>query len=225
MSDVGDHTGGWVDERKTKNRDASRLCPRHGSRHRWCGRFQSASLSTKHPRQSAGGIKVPQVTLGRTGARVSQLGLGGAHFQRKHVNAEHVRQVLDRALELDVNYLDVAPNYGNPEIGFSEEKMGPAIKDIRDKVFLVTKTEEPTYEGTWKLLRQSMKRLQTDHFDLVHLHNLGHEPRFPDMELVFSDKGALAPARGQGKRRGAVYWRQRASAPFAFSCGAGHRRD
>ena len=74
-----------------------------------------------------------------------------------------------------MNYLDTAPNYGNAETGFAEEKMGPGIRELRDKFFLVTKTEETTYEGTWKLLKQSMKRLQTDRIDLVHLHNFGDE--------------------------------------------------
>ena len=148
-------------------------------------------------------VQVPQEVLGRTGVKVSRLGLGCAWFQRKHVGPEDVRKVLSRALELGVNYLDVAPNYGNAETGFSEEKMGPTIKDIRDRVFLVTKTEEPTYEGTWTLLRQSMKRLQTDHFDLVHLHNFGHEPRFPDIEFALSSKGALG-ALQEAKKKGIV---------------------
>jgi aryl-alcohol dehydrogenase-like predicted oxidoreductase len=148
-------------------------------------------------------LQVPQTVLGRTGVKVSRLGLGCSWFQREHVGPEDVRRVLTRALELDVNYLDVAPNYGNPEIGFSEEKMGPTIKDIRSQVFLVTKTEEPTYEGTWRLLRQSMKRLQTDYFDLVHLHNFGHAPRFPDIELALGDRGALGALR-EAKKKGVV---------------------
>jgi aryl-alcohol dehydrogenase-like predicted oxidoreductase len=147
--------------------------------------------------------KVPTATLGRTRAEVSRLAIGCAWFQRKHVGSDDVRKVLHRALDLGVTYLDVAPNYGNAEIGFSEEKMGPTIKDIRDKVFLVTKTEEPTYEGTWKLLRQSMKRLQTDHFDLVHIHNFGHEPRFPDLKLALGDKGVLGALR-EAKKKGVV---------------------
>ncbi len=148
-------------------------------------------------------LKVPQVVLGRTGAKVSRLGIGCAWFQRKRVGPEDVRKVLHHALDLDVNYLDVAPNYGNEETGFSEVKMGPTIKEIRDKVFLVTKVEEPTYEGTWKLLRQSMKRLKTDHFDLVHIHNFGHEPRFPDLKLTLSDKGTLGALR-EAKKKGVI---------------------
>jgi aryl-alcohol dehydrogenase-like predicted oxidoreductase len=117
-------------------------------------------------------LKVPDSVLGRTGARVSRLGIGCAYFQRKHVTADDVRAALHRALELGINYLDTAPTYGNAETGFAEEKMGPAISEIRDKVFLVTKTEEPSYDGTWKLIKQSLKRMRTDRLDLIHLHNL-----------------------------------------------------
>ena len=81
--------------------------------------------------------------------------------------------------------------------------MGPAIAEIRDKVFLVTKTEEPTYEGTWKLLRQSLKRMRTDRLDLVHLHNFGDEKLWGDPKLVFGDNGAVAALR-EAKRQGVV---------------------
>jgi aryl-alcohol dehydrogenase-like predicted oxidoreductase len=136
-------------------------------------------------------VTVPKSTLGRTGEDVSKLGIGCVPFKRPHVSPDDVGRTLRRALELGVNYVDVAPNYGNEKDGFSETKMGPTIKEIRDRVFLVTKTEEQTYEGTWNLLRQSMRRLQTDYFDLVHLHNFGNEERFPDLDLLFSKEGAL----------------------------------
>lgn len=144
---------------------------------------------------------MPTALLGRTGERVSRLGVGCAQFQLEDCGVEEVRAVLHRALELGINYLDVAPNYGNSRTGYSEEKMGPTIPEIRDRVFLATKTEEPTYEGTWSLLRRSLKRLRTDRIDLVHLHNLGLEPRFPELKEVFSDRGALGAlleARKQG---------------------------
>jgi aryl-alcohol dehydrogenase-like predicted oxidoreductase len=147
--------------------------------------------------------KVPDAVLGRTGARVSRLGIGCAYFQRKHITPDDVSATLHRALDLGVNYLDTAPVYGNTSTGFAEEKMGPAIKEIRDKVFLVTKTEEPTYDGTWKLLKQSMNRMQTDRIDLVHLHNFGDEKLWGDPKLVFGDHGAVGALR-EAKRQGVV---------------------
>ncbi len=160
----------------------------------------SAAVAGEDPPASA---KVPDIALGHTGARVSRLGIGCAYFQRKQVTPDDVRATLHRALELGVNYLDTAPTYGNAETGFAEEKMGPAIAEIRDKVFLVTKTEEPTYEGTWKLLRQSLKRMRTDRVDLVHLHNFGDEKLWGDRKLVFGDNGAMAALR-EAKRQGVV---------------------
>jgi len=148
-------------------------------------------------------LKVPDAVLGRTGARVSRLGIGCAYFQRKQVTPDDVRGTLHRALELGINYLDTAPTYGNAETGFAEEKMGPAIAEIRDKVFLVTKTEEPSYDGTWKLLRQSLKRMRTDRIDLVHLHNFGDENVWGDHKLVFGKSGAMGALR-EAKSQGVV---------------------
>jgi aryl-alcohol dehydrogenase-like predicted oxidoreductase len=167
------------------------------------GTAASSSLAVGQQAGGAGATQVPRQVLGRTGVQVSRLGIGCAPFQRQELGVDEVAEVLHRGLQLGVNYLDVAPNYGNDQTGFSEVKMGPTIKEIRDRVFLVTKTEEPTYEGTWKLLRQSMKRLQTDHFDLVHLHNVGHEPRFPDLPFALGDKGALGALR-EAQRQGVV---------------------
>jgi uncharacterized protein len=148
-------------------------------------------------------LTVPDAVLGRAGARVSRLGIGYAYFQRKPVTPDDVRATLHRVLELGINYLDTAPVYGNSETGFAEEKMGPAIAEIRDKVFLVTKTEEPTSEGTWKLLKQSLKRMRTDRLDLVHLHNFGDEKLWGDHKLVFGDRGAMGALR-EAKRQGVV---------------------
>jgi aryl-alcohol dehydrogenase-like predicted oxidoreductase len=153
--------------------------------------------------ESPSAAQVPQAVLGRTGAKVSRLGIGCAYFQRKRVTPDDVTRTLHRALELGVNYLDTAPNYGNDETGFAEEKMGPAIRELRDKFFLVTKTEENTYEGTWRLLRQSMKRLQTDRIDLVHLHNFGDGDQWGDRKLVFGDRGAMGALR-EAKQHGVV---------------------
>lgn len=144
---------------------------------------------------------IPTTTLGRTGETVSIMGIGCAPFQAEHITPEHVREVFDRCRELGINYLDVAPNYGNADRGFSEEKMGPALQGIREDFFLVTKTEEPTRGGTWRLLEQSMNRMQTDYLDLVHIHNFGWEDRFPDVQKVLGKDGtleALQEAQEQG---------------------------
>ena len=145
------------------------------------------------------GPKMPQGVLGRTGEKVSRLGIGCAQMgDYDDITVAVVGDILHRALELGVNYIDTAPNYQK-----AEEKMGPTIKEIRDKIFLVTKTEQSSYEGTWRSLRQSLKRLQTDHLDLVHLHSIGSEELFPDLNFALTDKGALGALR-EAKKQGVV---------------------
>lgn len=143
------------------------------------------------PAENVPASSIPSAILGRTGEEVSILGIGCAPFQANHITPEHVREVFNRCLELGINYLDVAPNYGNADRGFSEEKMGPALQGIRERFFLVTKTEEETRDGTWRLLEQSLNRMQTDYLDLVHIHNFGWEDRFPDVQQTLGKDGAL----------------------------------
>ncbi len=152
--------------------------------------------------QASPEIKVPTSVLGRTGVEVSRLGIGCAHFQRPQVTPDDVHAAMHRGLECGVTYFDTAPNYGRGE-HFAEVKMGPTVKEIRDRIFLVSKTEDPTYEGTWDLMRQSMDRLQTDHLDMVHVHNFGLESRFEDLDFVFSDKGTLGALR-EAKKQGVI---------------------
>lgn len=155
---------------------------------------------------------IPYSTLGRTGVRVSRLGVGCGHFRYPHVTAEVAGEILHRAVERSVNYIDTAPNYGD-----AEKKMGPAIKEIRDKIFLVTKTEEPSYEGTWRSLRRSLKLLQTDHLDLVHIHSVGNEERFPDLAPVLGDKGALGALR-EAKKQGVIRYIGASAHKFPSRC-------
>ena len=147
------------------------------------------------------GKTMPMSTLGRTGEKVSMIGIGCGHWGHENVSVEDVGSLFDRALEAGINYFDTAPNYAD---GISEKRLGEAMKGRRDKVFLVSKTESATYEGTWELLEQSLDNLQTDYLDLLHLHNIGREERFPNLDEAFGKKGAmgaLREARKKGKIR------------------------
>lgn len=139
-------------------------------------------------------------TLGRTGAQVSKIGIGTGPFGRNFMTPADVDAVVARAIDEGINYFDVAPNYSKGE---SERRMGSALQGKREKAFLVSKTEDPSYEGTWRLLRQSLEHMRTDYLDLVHIHNFGHERRFPDIDFVFSDQGAMAALR-EAKQKGMV---------------------
>jgi len=146
---------------------------------------------------------VPRRILGKTGEKVSLMGIGCFPFSKTEVTIDDIHTIVNRALELGVNYLDTAPNYGRSEETSSERKMGPTIRTIRDRVFLATKTDSHSYDGTWRLLEQSLKRLQTDHLDLVHLHNIGSEQAFPDLGAVFNRKGAMGALR-EAKEQGVI---------------------
>ena len=119
--------------------------------------------------------------LGRTGLRVSAIGLGtmvhAGHFGP--MRDEESRAAIDAALDLGVNFIDTSDAYG---AGYSETLLGHALKGRRDKVILATKGGNimvgpnrgkrdfsPAYIG--RVLEESLKRLQTDYVDLYQLHN------------------------------------------------------
>lgn len=111
--------------------------------------------------------------LGRTGFKVSRLGLGGAPLGGDfgETSDEIALNVIQTALDLGINFIDTAPLYGKGE---SERRIGNALKGKRDQVILATKAvmrgEPYTYENTIKSVEESLKRLQTDRIDLIQLH-------------------------------------------------------
>lgn len=116
-------------------------------------------------------------TLGRTGFKVSKLGLGGAPLggdfghPTDQVTDQVVFNVIDAALDLGINFIDTAPLYG---LGESERRIGEALKGKRDRVILATKAvvrgEAYSYENTMKCVENSLRRLQTDYIDVIQLH-------------------------------------------------------
>lgn len=119
--------------------------------------------------------------LGKTGVELSIVGFGGiiaAKEEQKDANAYAAE-----AIEAGVNYFDVAPTYFD-----AEDKLGIALRGKRDKVFLACKTEDRTREGAEKLLHQSLKKLETDYFDLYQLHAV---TTIEDVEKIFGINGAM----------------------------------
>jgi predicted aldo/keto reductase-like oxidoreductase len=135
--------------------------------------------------------------LGRTGARVSIVGLGGYHLGIP-AEAEAIRMVR-RALDHGLNFLDNCWDYNGGE---SEARMGKALRDgYREKAFLMTKLDGRTAESATGQLEQSLKRLQTERIDLVQIHEV---IRDDDPERCFAKGGtieALVAARKAGKLR------------------------
>ncbi|AIY87022.1 MULTISPECIES: aldo/keto reductase [unclassified Thermotoga] len=119
--------------------------------------------------------------LGKTGENLSVVGFGGIVVMNESVDS--AKKVVARAIERGINYFDVAPSYGD-----AEEKLGPALKPYRDQVFLACKTMERTKEGVWRELKESLKRLRTDHLDLYQFHAV---TTLNEVEAIFSPNGAI----------------------------------
>jgi aryl-alcohol dehydrogenase-like predicted oxidoreductase len=146
---------------------------------------------------SAAGL--PRRPLGKIGFQASILGIGAQRIADRPMEQSAVDRLIAEALDNGLNYIDTARGYGD-----SEQLLGPALKGKRDKLFLVTKTREATRSGAMKELEQSLRNLQTDHVDCVHIHNVSRDDRFPDLDAALSEDGvlgALIEAKKQGKTR------------------------
>ncbi len=131
--------------------------------------------------------------LGRTGLLVSVVGFGGIPIIA--LSREQAEHVVRYAYERGINYFDTARAYGD-----SEEKMGAALKDVRDEVILATKTHQRTKEDAARAgLKQSLKNLRTDHIDLVQLHGVDSEETLKKATGPEGSLMALKEAKAQGK--------------------------
>ncbi|HZU41026.1 MAG TPA: aldo/keto reductase, partial [Terriglobales bacterium] len=108
-------------------------------------------------------------TLGRTGEKVSAIGMGGFHIG--HVKDERSSMKLVRAaIDRGITFMDNSWDYND---GRSEEWMGKALRDgYRQKVFLMTKFDGRTKQSAAQQIEESLKRLQTDHLDLIQVHEV-----------------------------------------------------
>jgi len=139
--------------------------------------------------------KMPHRTLGRTGASVSILALGcGSRFLS--YPADQASAVLEKALALGINYFDTAIDYGNGE---SETRVGRVLATRRQDVFLATKvpTRARTRDAALREVEASLKRLQTDHVNLLHMHSLGRDEDLAKMEAADGALKALYELREQ----------------------------
>jgi aryl-alcohol dehydrogenase-like predicted oxidoreductase len=142
---------------------------------------------------------IPYRTLGRTGERVSAIGLGGWHLGLERVDEQLSFRIIRTAIDRGINFLDNCWDYNG---GASETRMGKALRDgYRDKVFLMTKIDGRSYSEAMRQLDQSLERLQTDCIDLVQHHEV---LRYDDPHRIFDDEGAnraLVDGKKAGKLR------------------------
>ena len=131
---------------------------------------------------------IPYRTLGRTGEKVSLVGVGGAHLGWMHDEQEAIR-IVRTALDSGINFMDNSWDYSD---GKSEERMGKALRDgYREKAFLMTKIDGRTRQSAAQQLDESLRRLQTDHLDLLQFHEI---IRMTDADRIFAPGGALEAA-------------------------------
>ena len=135
--------------------------------------------------------------LGRTGEKVSLVGVGGAHLSM--TSEDEALRIVRSALDRGINFLDNCWDYGD---GKSEERMGKALRDgYRDKAFLMTKIDGRDRATAARQIDESLTRLGTDHLDLLQHHEI---LRTSDADRVFAPGGsmeAVLAARKAGKVR------------------------
>src|SRR6202140_3556625 len=135
--------------------------------------------------------------LGRTGEQVSVIGLGGHHIGRQKDEKDSI-QIIRTAIDAGINFMDNCWDYHD---GVSEIRMGKALRDgYRQKAFLMTKFDGRTKEATAKQIDESLKRLQTDHIDLMQYHE---NIRMEDPDRFFAQGGALE-ALMEAKKAGKI---------------------
>ena len=136
--------------------------------------------------QSVGAAsKIPTRTLGRTGLTVSVLAFGSGSRFMMYEQEDKALEALNKALDLGITYVDTAHNYGG---GKSEERIGKVMAHRRKEVVLATKIAARKGDEAMRLIELSLKRLQTDHVDVLHIHSL---TSMEDLAAIEAPDGVL----------------------------------
>jgi len=169
--------------------------------------FAAASMMTAGLGRKASGAEtgaetkngVPYRILGRSGERVSMVGIGGYHLGKPDQTTDESIRIVRTALDEGINFLDNCWDYNGGE---SEIRMGKALRDgYRQKAFLMTKIDGRDKSTAAAQINESLKRLQTDHVDILQFHEV---IRDSDPDRIFAAGGAIEAvleARKAGKTR------------------------
>jgi len=130
---------------------------------------------------------MPTRNLGKTGYKVGIFSLGGQASLEKPHNFDVAVPIVERALDLGVNYIDTSSIYGGPE-RWSEQCVGTVMARRRNEAFLATKTKERTRDGSMRMIEKSLELLKTDHVDLWQLHDVGIAK---NIDEIFGKGGAF----------------------------------
>jgi aryl-alcohol dehydrogenase-like predicted oxidoreductase len=126
---------------------------------------------------------IPRRTLGRTGVDVTILGLGGEGILRTYGEEDGAYRLINRALDLGINYCESARAYSG-----SESYYGLALRERRKDVFLTSKSHARTRQGALTHLHETLTAMKTDHLDLWQVHDVRTEG---DVEEIFRGGGAI----------------------------------
>ena len=151
----------------------------------------AASLLSALPNLASGAETdaVPRRQLGSTGEKVSCVGLGGYHIGKQGLEEPEGIRIIRTALDNGLNFLDNCWDYNDGE---SEVRMGKALQDgYRQKAFLMTKIDGRDQKTAAQQIEQSLKRLQTDHIDLLQFHEV---IRMNDPDRIFAKGGGMEAA-------------------------------
>jgi uncharacterized protein len=131
--------------------------------------------------------KLPQRVLGRTGVNVPIIAFGCGSRFLMYENEDEALRALNHVIDSGIAYLDTAMDYGK---GVSETRVGMVMKTRRKEVWLATKVPPParTRDEALREVEKSLKRLQTDRVDLLHLHSLTNDE---DLQKIEAKDGAI----------------------------------
>lgn len=135
---------------------------------------------------------MPTRTLGKTGATVSCVAFGCGSRFLSYKEEDKALEAVNKAIDMGITYLDTAFGYGN---GVSETRVGKVMKTRRKEVWLATKINKRGYDESMATIEGSLKRLQTDQVDLIHVHALG------DMDDLKAAENGLIKALYKAKEQ------------------------
>jgi len=138
--------------------------------------------------------KLPTRALGKTGIQASILGFGSGSRFLMYEAEDKALEALSHALELGITYIDTAHSYGN---GKSEERIGRLMSERRQQITLATKLSARTADDARRQIELSLKRLRTDHLDVLHIHALSGPEDLATIEKRDGILKAMYEARDQ----------------------------
>ena len=149
------------------------------------GDLELRKLKDEHPYNPRTHLSMPTNAFGKTGFKVGILSLGGQATLEQKGKEVQSEKMIHRAIDLGVNYIDTAAAYGG---GVSQLNIGRVLKTRRKEVWISTKTHDRSYDGSMRLLEESLTNLQTDHLDMWQLHNIQRQDQ---VDQIFAEDGAL----------------------------------